>query len=151
MHAMIESRWATGTYEMLLEVGAEQIEGDIGITIFATPLTLDPADDEDAPLLSQIDVESWDVGLQPADVEAMPARVLREIGEHGLKPEDIEAEYGPGLALRILLALYQASEHDLNGTDGEDRPWRQPSAAAGALRERVLDLMVLLTTRMAGS
>jgi len=147
MHAMIESRWATGTYEMLMEVGAEAIEGDIGISIFATPLTLARADDEDCPILAQVDAESWDVGISQ---DALPRlrTGLREIGEHGLKPEDIEAEYGPQLGLRILLALYQATESDIQGTDLEGRPWRTPSPAAGELQERVLDLMVLLTTRL---
>lgn len=152
MHAMIESRWATGTYDMLVEVGLDTVvDGDIGITIFATPLTLDPADDQDAPILAQLEADSWDVDISQDALNAMPRRQLREVGEHGLKPEDFEAEYGPKLALRILLALYNATETDMQGTDMEGRPWRQPSAAAGALRERVLDLMVLLTTRLAGA
>lgn len=146
MHAMTESRWATGTYEMLLETASAWIEGDVGITIFATPLTLDEADDEDAPILAQIDVTAWQLGMDEAAVGRLKTG-LRELGEHGLKPEDIEAEFGPELALRILMALYQAAEKDMLGTDMEDRPWRQPSAAAGALRERVLDLMVRITTR----
>jgi hypothetical protein len=62
----------------------------------------------------------------------------------------VEEQYGPELGLRILLALYQAAMHDYNGTDMEDRPWRQPSAAVGPFMERVLDLIVLLTTKLAG-
>jgi hypothetical protein len=38
--------------------------------------------------------------------------------------------------------------HDFQGTDMEDRPWRQPSAAVEPFMERVLDLVVLLTTRL---
>lgn len=146
---MTESRWATGTYEMLLEVGVPTVEGDVGITIFATPLTLDPADNEDAPILAQVDVESWEAGMEEADVAKLRTG-LREVGEHGLKPEQMEAEYGAGLALRILLALYQAADTDMRGTDMEGRPWRQPSPAAEAFRERVLSVMVALTMRLAG-
>ena len=148
MHAMIESRWATGTYEMLVEVrSSDWIEGDVGITIFATPLTLDTADDEDAPILSQVDVSALDLGMDEAALGRIPAG-LREVGEHGLKPEDIEAVFGPKLALQILLALYQAAGQDMAGADMEERPWRSPSEAAGILRERVLDVMVALSVRL---
>jgi hypothetical protein len=146
MHAMIESRWATGTYEILIEAGEAVLDADVGITIFATPLTLDLADDEDAPILAQIEAQAWEIGVDP---ETLPARELREIGEHGLKPEQVEEQYGPELGLRILLALYQAAMHDFQGTDMEDRPWRQPSAAVEPFMERVLDLVVLLTTKLA--
>jgi hypothetical protein len=147
VHAMIESRWATGTYELLLETGNAWIEGDVGITIFATPLTLDEADDKDAPILAQIDVSALALDMDPAAVADLKTG-LREIGEHGLKPEEIEAEYGPKLALQILTALYQAADTDMRGTDLEGRPWRQPSAAAEPFRERVLDVMVALTIRL---
>lgn len=149
MHAMTESRWATGTYEMLLETGSDWIEGDVGITIFATPLTLDRADDEDAPILAQIDASAWALGLDE-DAMGRLKTGLRELGEHGLKPEDVEAEFGSALGLRILMALYQAAEKDMQGTDLEDRPWRQPSAAAGPLRDRVLGLMVSMLGGIAG-
>ena len=149
MPAMIESRWATGTYEMLLEKGNAWIEGDIGITIFATALTLDPADDMDAPILAQVDTEAWAVGMDEDALRRLPTG-LREIGEHGLKPEELAETYGTGLALRILRALYEATGSDMRGVDMEDRPWRQPSEAAGALRERVLDVMIRLTSPSAG-
>lgn len=147
MHAMIESRWATGTYEMLLETASVWIEGDVGITIFATPLTLDEADEQDAPILAQIDVSALALDMSAEDVAALKTG-LREIGEHGLKPEAIEAEFGPKLALQILMALYQAADKDMQGTDMEGRPWRQASAAAGPFRERVLDVMVAVTIRL---
>jgi hypothetical protein len=146
MHAMIDSRWATGTYEILIEAGEAVLGGDVGITVFAVSLTLDRADDEDAPILAQMEAQTWELGR--LDPDTMPARELREAGEHGLKPEQVEAEYGPELGLRILLALYQAALHDFHGTDMEDRPWRQPSAAVEPFMERVLDLIVLLTTRL---
>ena len=149
MPAMIESRWATGTYEMLLETGNEWIEGDVGITIFATALTLDPADEKDAPILAQVDTEAWAMGMDEDAVKRLPTG-LREIGEHGIKPEELAQTYGAGLALRILRALYEAAGSDMRGVDIEDRPWRQPSPAAGALRERVLDVMVQLTSPSAG-
>lgn len=150
MNTMIESRWATGTYEILIEAGEAVLDADIGITIFATPLTLDPADDEDAPILAQMEAQGWELGVDP---ERLPAwRLgLREIGEHGLKPEQVEAEYGAELGLRILLALYQAAMHDLNGTDMDDRPWRPASAAVEPFMERVLDLIVVLTTRLSST
>lgn len=149
MHAMIESRWATGTYEMFVEVGDAVIDGDVGITIFAVPLTLDPADDEDAPILAQREAMGWEMGYPEG---ALPAwrTGLREIGEHGLKPEDVEAEFGPQMGLRVLMALYDAALQDTRGTDIEGRPWRQPSAPAALLAERTLDLIVLLSTRLAG-
>ncbi|MGZ4659660.1 MAG: hypothetical protein ACXVYB_00105 [Arthrobacter sp.] len=150
MHAMIESRWATGTYEMLVETGDAVIDADIGITIFATPLTLDRDADEDAPILAQVDAQGWEVGLDPENLPAF-RKGLIEIGEHGLKPEQVEAEYGPELGLRVLLALYQAAQHDYWGTDLEDRPWRQPSAAAVEIMERTLDLIVVLTTRLSST
>lgn len=147
MGTMIESRWATGTYEILIETGV--LDGDVGITVFATALTLDPADDEDAPILAQMEAQTWELGgFDPA---TLPPRRLVEIGEHGLKPEEVEAQYGPELGLRILLALYQAALHDFNGTDMEDRPWRQPSAAVEPFMERVLDLIVVLTTRLSST
>lgn len=146
MGTMTESRWATGTYEMLVEAGEDVLDADVGITIFATPLTLEPADDEDSPILAQVDAQAWELG--GLDPDTMPARQLREIGEHGLKPEEVEKQYGAELGLRILLALYQAAMHDFQGTDMEGRPWRQPSAAVEPFMERVLDLVVLLTTRL---
>lgn len=151
MHAMIESRWATGTYEILIEAGEKVLDADIGITVFATPLTLDPGDDEDSPILAQVDVQGWEVGADPENLPAGWTLGLREIGEHGLKPEQVEEQYGPELGLRILLALYQAAMHDFHGTDMGDRPWRQPSAAVEPFMERVLDLIVLLTTRLSGT
>jgi hypothetical protein len=149
MHAMIESRWAAGTYEMLLETASVWIEGDVGITIFATPLTLDRADEDDAPILAQIDASAAALDMSPEAVAGLKTG-LREIGEHGLKPEDVEKEFGPKLALQILTALYQAADTDMRGIDMEGRPWRQASVAAGPFRERVLDLLVALTVRLAG-
>ena len=148
MGTMIESRWATGTYEILIETGEGVLDADVGVTIFATPLTLEPADDEDCPILAQVDAQAWELGLDPENLPADWKRSLREIGEHGLKPEEVEEQYGPELGLRILLALYQAAMHDFQGTDMEGRPWRQPSAAVEPFMERVLDLVVLLTTRL---
>lgn len=150
MHAMIESRWATGTYEMLVEVGEKVLDADIGITVFATPLTLDAADDDDCPMLAQVDAQAWELGLDPDNLPAFKTGLI-EIGEHGLKPEDVEEQYGAQLGLRILLALYQAAQHDYWGTDMEDRPWRQPSATAVEIMERTLDLIVLLTTRLSNT
>jgi len=150
MGTMTESRWATGTYEILIEAGDAVLGGDVGITVFATPLTLDEADDEDAPILAQMEAQAWELGVDPENLPAAWKRSLREIGEHGMKPEQVEAEYGPELGLRILLALYQAAMHDFQGTDMEDRPWRQPSAAVEPFMERVLDLIVVLTTKLAG-
>ncbi len=144
MHAMIESRWATGTYEMLIEAGTTTLEGEVGITLFATPLTLDPADDEDAPILAQIETPGWELGV---DTDTPPewAGKLREIGEHGLKPEDVVTEYGPLVGLRILTALYQAAEKDAWGTDIQGRPWRTPSPAAEDMMARALKLIIALT------
>lgn len=150
MHAMTESRWATGTYEILIEAGDAVLDADVGITIFATPLTLEPADDEDAPMLAQVDAQGWELGVDPDNLPDWKLGLI-EIGEHGLKPEDVEEQYGPELGLRILLALYQAALHDFQGTDMEGRPWRQPSAAVEPFMERVLDLVVILTTRLSGT
>lgn len=144
MHAMIESRWATGTYEMLLETGNVVLDGDVGVTVFATPVTLDRADDDDSPILAQVDSQAWELGVDP---DALPAwrTGLREIGEHGLKPEDVVGEYGPRLGLQILTALYQAAGQDARGVDAEGRPWRTPSPAAEAIMARTLKLIIELS------
>lgn len=149
MNAMTESRWATGTYEILIEAGEAVLDGDVGITVFATPLTLDRADDEDAPILAQMEAQAWELG--GVDPDTMPASELLEIGEHGLKPEDVEEKYGPELGLRILNSLYEAAMNDHRGTDRQGRPWRQPSPAVEPFMERVLDLIVLLTTRLSST
>jgi hypothetical protein len=148
MHAMTASRWLTGTYELLIEVGETILDGDIGITIFAVPTDRhDRASDQDAPVLAQREVWAGEVGYPDGNVPWTGS--LRHIGEQGLAPENIEAEFGGPLALRILLALFQAAERDFNGTDMQGRPWREPSAGAFPVMERAHDLMVMLTIRLA--
>lgn len=148
MQAMTqESRWASGTYDMLMQRLVDDEDADIMITIFATPLTLDPADDLDAPILGQVEARAWKLDMAEDELPASPKKML-EIGEHGLKPEEVEARYGPKIGLMILRALYEAADNDIRGLDMEGRPWRQPSAAAEPFRERVQDLMLLLECRL---
>lgn len=144
-----KSIWLTGTYEMLLERNAEAAEGDISVTIFAK--AADPEDtaaDEDAPILAQIDVWTLEVGL----TSGLPGwrMGLRDVGERGLAPEAVEAEFGARMAARILLALYQAAEADFNGLDLEGAPFRTPSVAAFSLMARVSNLIASLNTRLYG-
>jgi len=118
------SIWLTGTYDVLVSPDPKGGIGDLMIAVFAAPA--DPNDEEaneDAPILAQRDVArgEYDDDLQPDDYGAFP------YGEQGLRPEDIAPIYGPRLALRILLTLYEAADNDFNGIDVEGHPWRPPS------------------------
>lgn len=129
-----ESRWATGTYELMIQYDTDCEPGDLLITVFAKPMDMDNEEaDEDAPVLSQIELPKSEYG---ADLPAWQLG-LREIGEDALlTPEVLEAAFGPRLALRILDALVDAARQDFNGLDMVDRPWRAPSAAAFPIFQR---------------
>lgn len=139
------SRWATGKYEMLLQQDPEARPGDLMVTVFAKPLTMDDDADEDAPVLAQIDVlrEEYDGDLMPWQIG------LRDVGENALlQPEFLESIYGARLALRILLVLFEAAVQDLKGLDGEGHPWRTPSEAALPIMQRTFAVMEELKGRL---
>lgn len=142
------SRWAIGTYELLLTRDPEGSEGDIVLTIFAKPVSGDPADDEDAPILTQMDIFYAEVGYSRENPPPWDMTALRDIGEEGLTPEGVEAEYGPKMAARILLALFYAARADFEGLDQDGMPWRGPSTEAFPIMERTHDVMTILKTRL---
>lgn len=141
------SIWMTGTYEMLMQRDAEGAEGDLSVTIFAK--AADPEDtaaDEDAPVLEMIDVWTMDLGL-PAGVPGWKMG-LRDIGEHGLTPEAMEAEYGARMAQRLALLLFEAADRDLRGVDSDDMPFREPQPGAMAICRRAAAVFNDLTRRL---
>ena len=136
------SRWLTGTYEMLLQ--EDDNDQDILIyTVFAK--ASDPEDqdaDDDAPILYQEDLR-WSEVL--ADLPAaFELGGLRLVGEAGITPEEMEAVYGPSLAVRLMLGLFRAAERDFRGVDVDLIPWRLGSTGAFAIMERTHDCMAVL-------
>lgn len=156
---MTKSIWMTGTYEMLVQDFKD--EAEMTITVFARPVDLaDEASDRDAPILAQLDVSYAEVGLDDGarppwqtaeayrDLGKDGLAAFRTVGEHGLAPEDIEAEFGPHMGLRILLCLFQAADRDFRGVDMDAVPWRMPSMQAFPIMQRISDLMMILRTRL---
>lgn len=124
--------------------------GELSIHILAKAVSLDnPADDQDAPFLAEMNLTVAELGI----TDGMPAFPLglRDVGEQGLAPEDVEAVFGPRMGVRVLLTMYQAAERDFRGVDMDARPWRAPSDAAFAIMERTFDVMMLLKERLYGN
>ena len=140
------SRWATGTYELVLDFSGS---GDVDIiaTVFAMPADSTSEADEDAPILAQGGFIIPELGtLKGAFAEGKDA--ILPVGEYGLTPEDMEREFGPQTAIRMLLLLFRAAEADFNGVDVDKIPWREPSNAAFPIMERTHDVMTILKTRL---
>lgn len=141
---MDKSRWHTGTYEMYIWAPTP---GELSIHILAKAISLDnPADDQDAPFLAGMDLTLAELGIT---APAFPLG-LRDVGEQGLAPEDVEAVFGPQMGVRVLLTMWQAAERDFRGVDMDARPWREPSDEAFPIMERTFDIMVLLKERLYG-
>lgn len=141
------SAWMTGTYDLLVAPDRQGRTGDLLVTVFAKPADEeDTVANEDAPVLGQVEIarEEYDQPLQDYQY------VLTSIGERGLiQPEQLEKLYGPKLAVRILLALYQAAERDFYGTDMEFRPWREPQElTAFPIMQRTHTLLMDLKARL---
>ena len=140
------SQWATGTYELVLDFSGSD-KDDIIATVFAMPATDSLDADEDAPVLAQAGFIIPELGtLKGAFADGK--NVIIPIGEKGLAPEDMEREYGPQTAVRLLLLLFRAAEADFNGVDVDKIPWRTPSTEAFAIMERTHDVMAILKTRL---
>ena len=140
------SQWATGTYELVLDFSGSD-KDDIVATVFAMPATDSLDADEDAPVLAQAGFIIPELGtLKGAFAEGK--NTIIPIGEKGLEPEDMEQEYGPQTAVRLLLLLFRAAEADFNGVDAEKIPWRTPSTEAFSIMERTHDVMAILKTRL---
>lgn len=142
MTALVNSRWLTGTYEMMLQ-DDEEDQSLLVFTIWAK--AADPEDinaDEDAPILYSADIPWSEV------INDLPAAFelgkLRLIGEAGIKPEEMEAKYGPALAVRMMMGLFRAAERDFRGVDQDLIPWRMGSSGAFAIMERAHDCMAIL-------
>lgn len=140
------SRWATGTYELVLDF-TRRDDDDVIATVFAMPVDGTQEADDDAPILAQAGFIYPELGtLKGAFAEGRNA-ILR-VGEDGLGPEDMEREFGPKTAIRLLLLLFNAAESDFNGVDMDGLPWREPSTAAFPIMERTHDIMTVLGTRL---
>lgn len=141
------SRWATGTYELVLDFSGSDNDSDIIATVFAMPVDNTLEADEDAPILAQDGFIIPELGtLKGAFAEGK--NVILTVGENGLAPEDLEREFGPQTAIRLLLLLFRAAEADFNGVDVDKIPWREPSNAAFSIMERTHDVMTILKTRL---
>lgn len=141
------SAWMTGTYDLLVAPDREGKDGDLLVSVFAKPADeADTVANEDAPVLGQIEIarSEYDVPLQDYQY------TFTSIGERGLiQPEQLEKLYGPKLAMRMLVALYQAAERDFYGTDMEFRPWREPQEeGAFPLMQRTHTLLMDLRARL---
>jgi hypothetical protein len=141
------SRWATGTYELVLDFSGTDPDNDIIATVFAMPADNTPEADEDAPILAQTGFIIPELGTLKG-VLAEGKNCIVPIGENGLAPEDMEATFGPKAAVRILLLLFRAAEADFNGVDMDKIPWRTPSVEAFDIMERAHDVMTILGTRL---
>jgi hypothetical protein len=141
------SRWATGTYELVLDFSGTDPDNDIIATVFAMPADNTPEADEDAPILAQAGFIIPELG-ELKGVFAEGKNAIVPVGENGLAPEDMEAMFGPKTAVRILLLLFKAAEADFNGVDMDKAPWRTPSTEAFSIMERTHDVMTILGTRL---
>lgn len=143
------SAWQTGTYDLLVYPDAEGRPGDLMVVVFAAATDLDDQDaDDDAPILAHVDVarEEYDEDPAPYLLD------IRSFGERGLiRPEDVEKVYGPKLGRKILLALFQAVENDVRGTDLDGQPFRPANLGPLVLRDRIQPLIVDLGRRIEGS
>lgn len=143
------SVWQTGTYDLLISKDPEAGPGALMVVVFAAATDIDDvAADEDAPVLAHIDVTRGEYDFDLSDHHYG----MHTIGERGLlQPEKIEVLFGPRLGVQILLALYNAADHDLRGIDSEDRPWREPSDGAFPLMQRLHPLLMDLKGRLFGN
>lgn len=141
------SRWATGTYELVLDFSGSDEGEDIIATVFAMPVDNTPEADEEAPILAQAGFIIPELGTLKGAFAGGKNTILT-IGEKGLQPEDMEREFGPRTAVRILLLLFRACEADFNGVDIDGTPWREPSEEAFQIMERTHDVMTILGTRL---
>lgn len=147
MEAMAKSVWDTGTYELLISKDPEGEPGDLMVVVFARPMDreADPASDEDAPILAHVDVfrSEYDRDLDEFHYG------LRSVGEKGLlRPEDVPAVFGDKLGLRVLIALWQATDRDFRGMDMDHVPWRTPSNGAFPLMRRTYTVMMAVKERL---
>jgi hypothetical protein len=142
------SVWQTGTYDMLISKDPEGGPGDLMVVVFAAATDIDDKDaDDDAPILAHLDVTRAEYDFDLSDHHFG----MHTIGDRGLlQPESIEKLFGPRLGVQILLALYNAADHDFNGVDNEDRPWRTPSEGAFPLMARLHPLLMDLRQRIFG-
>ena len=141
------SRWATGTYELVLDFSGTDGDDDIIATVFAMPADNTQEADDDAPILAQAGYIIPELGtVQCAFAEGR--NVIIPIGEKGLEPEHIEREFGSKTAVRVLLLLFKAAEADFNGVDIDGIPWREPFNEAFQIMERTHDVMTILGTRL---
>lgn len=136
----VNSRWLSGTYEMLLMEDEE--EADILVlSIWAKATDVDDEEaDEDAPLLYQADIP-WSAIPSVPNTFSMG---LFPLGEQGITPENLEAMYGPELGVRIMLGLHRAADRDFRGVDIDGIPWRMPNVDAFPILERTFDIMMVL-------
>lgn len=140
------SRWATGTYELVLDF-TRRDDDDVVATVFAMPVDGTQEADDDAPILSQSGFIYPELGTLKGAFADGNTVILR-VGEDGLAPEDMEREFGPKTAVRLLLLLFKAAEADFNGVDMDGAPWREPSLEAFPIMERTFDVMTVLGTRL---
>ena len=143
------SAWQTGTYDLLIWPDSEGEPGDLMVVVFAAVTDLDDkASDDDAPILAHVDVRRTEYDDEPAEF----LLDIRSFGERGLlRPEDVEKVYGPKLGRWVLMALFQAVENDVKGTDMDGQPFRPANLAPLALRDRIQPLIVDLTRRLMGT
>lgn len=111
------SRWAVGTYELVLDF-TRQGDDDVIATVFAMPVDGSEEADDDAPILAQAGYIYPELGTLKG-VFAEGKNVILTVGEQGLAPEAMEAEFGPRAAVRLLLLLFNAIQADFNGLDME--------------------------------
>lgn len=145
----VTSAWQTGTYDLLVHPDPEGGPGDLMVVVFAAPTDIDDVDaDEDAPILASRDVIRGEYDQELGEHQLGTF----SIGEKGLlQPEDVEKVYGPRLAARILLSLYEAADNDFRGIDVEGHPWRLPESGAFPLMARVHPLLMDLRRRLFGN
>lgn len=141
------SQWAIGTYELVLDFSGADKDVDVMATVFAMPITDDPAADEDAPVLSQMGMVWGELG-QLVGPFSEKKNVILKVGEQGMGPEEMEKEFGPKAGVRMLLLLFQAANADFKGVDMDGVPWRSPSDGAFPILERTHDVMAVLKTRL---
>jgi hypothetical protein len=143
------SAWQTGTYDLLIYPDREGGPGDLMVVVFAAATDIDDQDsDDDAPILAHIDVARAEYDDDLADF----LLDIRSFGDRGLiRPEDVEKVYGTKLGFKVLLALFQAVENDVRGTDMDGRPFRPASLQPLAMRDRIQPLIMDMQRRLSGS
>lgn len=141
---MQASGWVTGTYEVVIDTETDAEDRDIIITVFPRSVTWPKQDWDRTPVLATVRVFHEELG----DATRTPETGSRSVGMTGLEPEAIEAEYGPQMGVRVLLALFRACEADFNGTTEDGTVWREPNADAFGILERTHDVMAILKEKL---